>query len=297
MMTVNRWNSRGVTPQGYAPKRQQGDPAGTPLGQRSAYWNANPYQNQYAGLMQNYGNLGNKLIGSNLNAAGSPESWKARFGWKGGPGPNDPALGQWMANLTGNQAQAARSGVNQMAAAGVGSTRGGFGVGGPSLRSQIGAQATRNIADRATQNFDSAVRYETNRRGMDNTIANSMAQYAGKQMDTGLGLLGLQLQGAQSADRGLLQYLQMAGNAFNQDTTEANQYRMTEPDRWHQEAMRERQLAQLDQQQKLQQRYGNTLAHAMGRDPSGFDVSRRDAWGALDAMGSFAREGVLPGWY
>lgn len=253
----------------------------TPLGSSYDFWKANPWQNMFGDLTKNYGNLGNKYLGQ--YAGMTPEQMRLKFGWGGGVGPNDPVLGQWTAQMRGNVGNELRQGADRMANAGIASSRGGYGLPGADLRSVLGQQANQQVAGMASQNFSNAVNYENQRRQMDNLVASALADFAGKQMNTGLGLMGLQLQGTQSADASKANWLQNAGAAFGKDTDLYNQMVTSEPQRRYQDA----QMKYGQQQMERQGQQGDMIARLLQKAyESGmpWDMGGYQARGFLDRL-------------
>jgi ribulose bisphosphate carboxylase small subunit len=233
-------------PYQYVMKRGVGN---TPMGRSYDFWQDNPWQNTFADATKNYGNLGNQYLGQYANM--TPEQMRLKFGYTGGVGPDDSSLGRWTAQMRGNVGNELRQGANQMANAGVASTRGGMALPGSDLRSVLGQQANNQVAGMASQNFQNAVNYENQRRAMDNATASSLSNFAGNQMQTGLGLLGLQMQGLGAADQSLGRWQQNAGNAFANDTNLYNRLVESEPQRAFQQKQMRYQGRQMDQQQQM----------------------------------------------
>lgn len=233
-----------------------------PTGQRYDFWKDNPWQNMFQGQSQNYGNLGNQFL--NPYAGADPSQLRTQFGYRGGVGPNDPALGQWTAQMRGNVGNALREGVNRQANAGVAASRGGYSLPGGDLRSVLAQQANQQVAGMASDNFRSAVDYENQRRQMDNYSAQALADFARSQMQTGLGLMGLQLQGTQAADASLARWQQNAGNAFGADTDLYNQLILSEPQRMAQQRQQNYAEQQMNRESDKQNIISRLLAQGYG---------------------------------
>lgn len=255
----------------------------TPLGTSYDFWQDNPWKDRFSGISQNYGNLGGQYLGQYANM--SPDQMRSRFGFQRGVGPNNPVLGQWTAQMRGNVGNELRKGANQMANAGIASGRGGMMLPGSDLRSVLGQQANQQVAGMASDNFRSAVDYENQRRGMDNQSASSMADFAKGQMSTGLGLMGLQLQGAQSADQSQANWRQNAGNAFQHDTDFYNQAVMGESQRNFQQKQQRYQENDLARNQELQELIQQLLKKGTrGGNLGPGDIDQFRARGYLDKL-------------
>jgi len=260
-------------------------PYNVPLGQSSDFYRANPYQSKFTPLTQRYGQTSQQMMNPYVNL--SPEQMRLKFGYQGGTGPNNPALGDWMAQMRGNVGGALREGVNQQANAGVAASRGGMALPGADLRSVLGNQANQQVAGMASQNFNNAVNYENQRRGMDNQIAAQLADFARTQMNTGLGLAGLELQGTQADQAAQQHWMDMAGQAFGADTNLYNQMVTGEPQRRMQEQMMNPQLADVERQNQLKQLMALLQSKAYGAQAPGaapWDQGSYQSRGLLDRL-------------
>lgn len=253
-------------------------PGGIPYGQMSDFFKNNPFQDVYGSLIGSLGGYAKDLFGRSaqnpLYTVGqggefSPEKFSSMFGFSTGVSPDDPNLPKWMSNLRGGQANIANEAVNQMANAGIASTRGGMGVNtGIDPRSQMSQQALQSIAQRYSDDYSKAVGWEQQNATLSNQMANALvsayASMYGTDMNTAANILNTQLGATQGRSADLNNYLNLMNQAFQADTAWTNQQIKNRPQENAQIAAINAAKNQASQQAGQQQQLQNILSSLFG---------------------------------
>lgn len=212
-------------------------PGGIPYGQMSQFFQNNPFQDVYGGLIGKLGgyaeNLFGRSSGNPLLMAGqgggfNPESFASTFGFSTGVSPDNPNLPKWMENLRGGEANIANQAVGQMANAGIASSRGGMGVNtGIDPRSQMSQQALQQIAQQYSTDYSKAVGWEQQNATFSNQMAQALVSaYANlyqTDMNTAATILNQQLQATKGQSGDLQHYLDLMNQAYQGDINWTNQ--------------------------------------------------------------------------
>lgn len=207
------------------------NPQASTSGQLSDFWKNQSYSNPYAKFTKKAGQRSDQMFSAAraMNPGtlfNDPASFRARFGFKS-LNPNDPQLGQWMANLQGGVNNQADASARQFANAGVAAGRGGFGVaGGVSADAAARQEAVQKAAEMYGQNFDRSVGYMRDSANLENSTAGAMASLYGNVYNTnvnaGENLLGQEFQGTKAGADDFNSRLNQIFQAYSTDTANAN---------------------------------------------------------------------------
>jgi hypothetical protein len=208
----------------------------------SKFYEQNPYQGDpYAAFTGQMGKYGQGLMGqANQNPLltgdylkGGPQGWMSQFGAQY-PGPNDPIVPEYMANLRGGTQNLLNQFTNRAANAGVAAGRGGMGIaGGVDPRSAMMAQGTQQLAGQYGTDYAQAMDWAAKRANFMYGGAQDWLRTAGdiygKQLGAAGGMFGQQFAGLQAGRGDYNDYMNRAGAAYGTDVNSYNTWLQNQP--------------------------------------------------------------------
>ena len=290
-------------------------PNGQKLQNQSDFWADNPYNDPYSDFEKQTGGYAKSALDS-ANAAdplAGGGGWNAALSRMGSgyPDMNDPAtksaLKSYMDNVAGDRNRMLAGAATNLANASVASTRGGYGVaGGTSPEAAAYKTAMDTASSQYGTDFKTAMDYLYKNANLDMQTKQALMQLIAAKYGFGKDMTGMQLQGLQSGQKGLEDWLKEAYGAYSGDVNRYNKNVMGEPDlRVHLRDLAHTQSRQsaADYQQSQIAGLQSALASGMGGDmPGGFDPTLNSpmavvyrtllAKGAVPALQGYGKGGA-----